>query len=268
MIDKLLKFLPIGTLIIIFCGFTKLFIYYSIFRVDITPYLTLSDLFNLFLSDAIYIAIILSGPIFYLIKEHKIEEELEEEKIRIDERNKVYTKVINDFKKINEKLAINVDDTKTEKAESSHQKRRRPIFTITAIVLLAFFVYLIFQKQTINITYSYLSFATLIPVAIFRSLDNTKLDLGKYFQIVSFSVALLFLVFARINLDYFNSTNPTKNIEIKTLSGEIYSCGKELLRIGNTENYMLLFNVKNSSTLIIRNDNIKEIKSTVHNSGL
>lgn len=259
MVDKIVRFIPIGTIVIIVCGYLKLFSYYSLFGLDVSPFLGLSDLFNLFLSDSISIALALASPIYFLINQENISKEIAEEVIRIDERKKMYAMFIGDMQKMRVFAGIPLYEMPTQSA-GSRKNYNYYWFGGFVLCVLAFII-LLFQDQTRNISSWYILLASTTPLFFLSMLNGTKLDPGKYYNFLLFLFGLILLIFARINYDYYNVMHPKTYSMIETLDGSVYICNDRIKILGFTEHYNFLHNTQTGENTIIRNDNLKKITS-------
>lgn len=263
LVDKIIKFIPFGTLLIIFCGYLKLKFYYSLFEININPYISISDVINLFLSDTIYLIYTLSAPLYNLISKHGINEEIKEEEIRLDERNKVYRKVISDFSQMMDKLKID-ENEQLKSPVKSKIKKKHFMYISFLVLLIIIFIIMVNQIQNTFITQLYLLLAVFFPIALYKSFDDTKWDLGKNYFSILFVTSLFLLMIARINEDYFNATHNLKQTTIIT-EDKNYVIDENLIKVGNSQEYTFLYYKNSSCITILRNETIKVIESTAHN---
>lgn len=265
MINKLIKFLPIGSLIFIVLGFLKIKFYYSSFDIDITGFISIGDVINLFLNDSISICISLLAPIFVIINNlvPDDEKEINEKKIREDEKAKVLKEVVNDFGKMLDKLPNYSDEIKEnqEIKEIPITKQKYTYYSlIVTIILFALLIYMLNLKQNLTLIALYLPFATIIPLFVIKSFDNTKYEIKKYYFEILFTSGLIGIFTINIYSEYFKVMNNLKYNEICIeTEEETLQFNSNQIFIGNTEKYYFFRNLKNKENVIINSDQIKKI---------
>ncbi|WP_177735110.1 hypothetical protein [Flavobacterium inviolabile] len=236
--------------------------YYSSFDIDITGFINISDVINLFLSDSISICISLLAPIFAIINNlvPDDEKEINEKKIREEERTKVLKKAGNDFGKMLDKLPNYSGETK-ENQEIPITKQKYTYYSlIVTIVLFSVLIYMLNLKQNLTIIALYLPFATLIPICVIKSFDNTKYEIRKYYFEILFTFGLIGIFTINIYSEYFKVMNNLKYKEICfETEEETLQFNSNQIFIGNTEKYYFFRDLKNEENVIINSDQIKKL---------
>lgn len=265
MINKLIKFLPIGSLIFIVLGFLKIKFYYSSFDIDITGFINISDVINLFLSDSISICISLLAPIFAIINNlvPDDEKEINEKKIREDEKAKVLKEVVNDFGKMLDKLPKYGGEIKEKKEvkEIPIAKQKYTYYSlIFTVVLFSVLIYMLNLKQNLTILTLYLPIATFIPIFVVKSFDNTKYEIRKYYFEILFTFGLIGIFTINIYSEHFKVINNLKYKEICIeTEEETLQFNSNQVFIGNTEKYYFFRDLRNKENVIINSNQIKKI---------
>ncbi len=115
-------------------------------------------------------------------------------------------------------------------------------------------------KQNLTIIALYLPFATLIPICVIKSFDNTKYEIRKYYFEILFTFGLIGIFTINIYSEYFKVMNNLKYKEICfETEEETLQFNSNQIFIGNTEKYYFFRDLKNEENVIINSDQIKKL---------
>lgn len=229
-LDDVVKYSPLGSVLIIFLSFIRQFFYYGQFSIDITNYISLTEFIVLFLKDSILIIGILTITFSFVL-------------------------LMKNFKIIIEKyIGLN--------------KVKRWLFFIIILVItisLNYFAIITLKSKSINHDANFflvsliISFSILILTSfIITIILEDKITKNK--QLISgFFFAIILTLIIAINTSYQIKNEVVKNIyEIKQDSKTIIT-DDNLVKIGQTENYFFLYYKSEEMSLIIKTEDINEI---------
>lgn len=263
MIDKLTKIIPIGSVLLVVIGFLKLKIFYLLFNINISSFINISDVISSFIEDSIFIVYTLMFYFYYLIQNTKNSEAVNEENIRSDERIKVYNKLLQDQKKLKEKLEktlknnesqSNFDEIEATKAKTNYQYKKyfRIIF---ALIISFLFIYCFSTPQTKYSTDFYIFAAVVSPSLFVKIFEKSVFDTYYYEAIIVLSI--ITIIGALTNKEYYNVKydNKFSNYVIK-MNNQIIKCDKFNYYVGKTESYFFIYNSKLDESTAYKTDNI------------
>ena len=229
-LNKLNKYYPLAGVLVIFLSFLRQFIYYYQFNIDITNYVSLSEFIILFLKHSIIIILIifLVYPLVLLIKNLR-----------------TLIKKISKMDKIKKRILL------------------VSIFVISGIINYLTISNLISHSNTEKSGYFIVSYTTSIFFIILTYsvlLIMLRNNISRKVQLIS---GVLFTVIFTISialLKSYQTKNTSSDIifEIK-LEKETIITDDKLLRVGQTENYLFLYDIKKESTRIIKTEKILEL---------
>lgn len=223
-LSEITKFIPLGSFLIILCSSLKLIVYYKVFNIDIVDYLDLQEYITLFIEDLFAYSLIFGFGIIIHIG------------IPIDsEKNK--------------------DDLKSNYFG---------IKLILGLLLLTFLVLYILwstnqSKRVLPFTSFGFDIAALILVIILFVLYYSNRFNISYASLI---IALLFvyLMVGSIRNAFFIIENKDKLKYTIVIEGETIRTGDNLHLIGKSSRYIFLHDVNKRSSIVLKRDNISEIK--------
>lgn len=264
MIDKLTKIIPIGSVLLIVIGFLKLKLYYLLFNINISSFISISDVISSFIDVSIYIVFTLFFYFYFLIDNIKTSDEIKEDEIRNDERIKVYSKVSEDLKKLmeipkNEVVKSCTDETETIKIKNSSKK---DIVRIIFLIVISFlFIYCFFTPQTKKSAEIYIIIAVLFPALLVNTFQSSIYLFDKYYNEIIVCFSIITIIGALTNREFYNVKydNKYSNYIIK-MDDETIKCDKNNYYVGKTEGYLFIYNSKLDESIVYKTDNIVYIK--------
>ena len=221
-IDKLLKYLPLVSVLIVAISYLKQSVYYYQFNIDIINYISLSEFFSLFLKDSLFIIsmiLVTLLSIFYLRNLSKV--------------RKILTKV-NLYLKILISLII-----------------------WGLVIFLSIFLFNDIKNDIKGIDFNLSILIVIVPaflylITFFSLLIMLKKNISRTYKI---GTGIVFIVLITITIALFQAQQVKENLyqnryEIN-ISEKTIETNENLVRIGQTEKYFFLFNRKNQSSKVI-----------------
>jgi len=251
---KIIEYVPIITVCLIYFGFCNLHYYYKEFNVDIYHYISNTEILLSFLPT-----IVLLASTFYVF---------------------AYSQLINhpDFIKKYEKVTGNqeiVEDNKIEEEEEIKPQQKRKIWRIlstfpvplilllfieiiTSLILTECFGFKTYELQ-IKLFYAFL-FLSLIYFSS-TLYKNQKLINDNILLITIFSVIYLgnqISTYRKLDADKVKDGMPNRKIVFE-YSGKKISTSNQNVYIGQTQSHLFLYNTKNKSTYVYKTENIDSL---------
>jgi hypothetical protein len=246
---KIIEYVPIITVCLIYFGFCNLHYYYKEFNIDIYHYISNTEILLSFLPT-----IVLLASSLYVF---------------------AYSKLVNHPDLIEKNNKIESEETveKEDNEKGIKPKREKNIWplllnipfqllviilTESAInfVLIKYFNYKTYQLQEVNIIYVILFLAYFYYATdLFK---NKKLVNDNALLITFFSVLYLgsqIGTYRKLDADKIKDGISNKKIEFE-YNGKKISSSKQNIYIGQTQSHLFLYNVKNKSTSIYKTENI------------
>lgn len=252
---KIIEYVPIITVCLIYFGFCNLHYYYKEFNVDIYHYISNTEILLSFLPT-----IVLLASTFYVF---------------------AYSQLINhpDFIKKYEKVTGDqeiVEDNKIEEEEEIKPQQKRKIWRIlstfpvplilllfieiiTSLILTECFGFKTFELQNIKLFYAFL-FLSLIYFSS-TLYKNQKLINDNILLITIFSVIYLgnqISTYRKLDADKVKDGMPNRKIVFE-YSGKKISTSNQNVYIGQTQSHLFLYNIKNKSTYVYKTENIDSL---------
>ena len=252
---KIVEYVPIITVCLIYFGFCNLHYYYKEFNVDIYHYISNTEILLSFLPT-----IVLLASTLYIF---------------------AYNRLINhpDFIKKDEKINNNkeiVEDENIEEREGINPQQKKKIWrilstfpvplllllfidSITTIILTKCFGFKTYELQGVNLIYSCL----FLSVIYFSStlFKNQKLINDNILLISVFSVIYLgnqISTYRKLDADKIKDGISNRKIVFE-YSGKKISTSNQNVYIGQTQSHLFLYNIKNKSTYVYKTENIDSL---------
>jgi hypothetical protein len=251
---KIIEYVPIITVCLIYFGFCNLHYYYKEFNVDIYHYISNTEILLSFLPT-----IVLLGSTLYVF---------------------AYTQLINhpDFIKKDEKVKSNQEivENNIEEGEEIKPQQKKKIWrilstfpvlillllffeVITTLILTKCFGFKSYELQYINLVYAFM----FLSVIYFSStlFKNQKLINDNILLITIFSVIYLgnqISTYRKLDADKVKDGMPNKKIVFE-YSGKKISTSNQNVYIGQTQSHLFLYNTKNKSTYVYKTENIDSL---------
>lgn len=248
---KIVEYVPIITVCLIYFGFCNLHYYYKEFNIDIYHYISNTEILLSFLPT-----IVLLASTLYVF---------------------AYSRLINhpDFIKKDEKIKSNqeiVENNNIEEGEEVKPQQKRiwrilstfpvPLFLvlfiqiIISVILTRCFGFKTYELQDINLVYAFL----FLSVIYFSStlFKNQKLINDNILLITIFSVIYLgnqISTYRKLDADKIKDGISNRKIVFE-YSGKKISTSNQNIYIGQTQSHLFLYNVKDKSTNIYKTENI------------
>jgi len=248
---KIVEYVPIITVCLIYFGFCNLHYYYKEFHIDIYQYISNTEILLSFLPT-----IVLLASTSYLF---------------------AYSRLINhpDFIKKDGKTNSNreiVENNKEEEEEIKPQQKKKlwrilsnfpvPLFLllfiqiIITVILTKCFGFKTYELQDINLVYAFL----FLSIIYFSStlFKNQKLINDNILLITIFSVIYLgnqISTYRKLDADKIKDGISNRKIVFE-YSGKKISTSNQNVYIGQTQSHLFLYNIKDKSTNIYKTENI------------
>lgn len=252
---KIVEYVPIITVCLIYFGFCNLHYYYKEFNVDIYHYISNTEILLSFLPT-----IVLLASTLYVF---------------------AYSGLINhpDFITKNVKITNDkeiFENNKIEEGEEIKSQQKKKIWHILSTfpvpLLLLLFIEIIFniilrrcfgfktyELQHINIFYAFLFLAVIyFSSTLFK---NQKLINDNILLITIFSVIYLgnqISTYRKLDADKVKDGISNRNIAFE-YSGKKISTSNQNVYIGQTQSHLFLYNIKNKSTYVYKTENIDSL---------
>lgn len=245
LIKKVLGYIPAFSILIITFGIIKKYIYFDYFGIDITSYLSVSELWLSASDDLLAITVGIIIFIFHAILLSKIEK-----------------------KQI--KITPNHLKNKEPKEPSARETNWIKIFSITGIIIMICLIYFYFFSDTKRV--SYISLFVLLIAALFTLvLHFTDTPNGKFNFTASISMVIFVFIIIYIFLSTLNKAESAeRGLYIGTVIKTQDSCyisTDTSFYIGRTNNYLFILNKRKKNLTILPSDNviyISESKIDIH----
>ncbi len=239
---SLIEMLPILSLCLIFVGFLKLKIYYSLFDINILEYLDLTEIVLLFLNDISFIVLFVIVILFYSLGMIKF----------LGERN-------------NEHLNFSTDSN-PEWIENGirnyfqNRKRWRKI-TITVFLISSILFYFFSNLLLLCLTACYVFQSLFVIIENLMSQDEEEFGAPKF--AVTSSAIITILLFT-IGLAYCDRDailfDNDKHITIVTNEGKFFESNNDYKYLGKTSKYTYLYCNSERKAEILKNEDVKKIE--------
>ena len=224
-IKKHISYLPILTLILIGYGCIFYYGFYSVVNLEIFSYLTTTEIVLSFLPQILYITILTAATFTSIVSSHIIEEH------------------------INEKIA---------ETKSKYYKLSLQIISPLIIFPIGGFCFIIpiMDNKILQLVTS-IVFLTILYIYFTRAKKKINWSYKKLVYLLIFG-AIITLYHAEKEAKR-KLKEPFRNFELRTMD-KIYSAKDSLIYFGRINNYTILYDIKESNTLVISNSKIKEEK--------
>ncbi|WP_378186867.1 hypothetical protein ACE939_00780 [Aquimarina sp. W85] len=218
------KLIPIGSIFLILLSSIKLVIFYSLFNIQITDYLSIDEYLPLFLDDLISYLLSFGTGIIFIVYENK----------------KLNNKKDKDFN------------------YSIFNKERWIGIGILIIALIISFI-LVYRADNSQQVFANLKYSVgFVILALFNYFLYTKYNF-------SYTIMIASIVFAWIILDGFYNAfkiklNNNENNYIITFDTNTVITNDDLHYLGKSEKYFFLYSLETKESMILPNENLKNIK--------
>ncbi|KAF2329130.1 hypothetical protein [Flavobacterium nitrogenifigens] len=248
---KIVEYVPIITVCLIYFGFCNLHYYYKEFNIDIYHYISNTEILLSFLPT-----IVLLASTLYIF---------------------VYNRLINhpDFIKTNNDKEIIEDDSIEEREGIKPQQKKKiwrilstfpvPLLllllieSVSTIILTKYFCLKTYELQDVNLIYACL----FLSVIYFSStlFKNQNLINDNILLITIFSVIYIgnqISTYRKLDADKIKDGISNRKI-IFEYSGKKISTSNQNVYIGQTQSHLFLYNIKNKSTYVYKTENIDSL---------
>lgn len=226
-LNSILKILPIGAAALIACGFINLNIYYQSFNIEIIRFISTQEILTYFLNDLLGILYSLSGMIIVWIYFYEPKKD-----------NVPY-----------------------------HKIKPNLLMYLTGIVTILMIIGLVIVLFTEQNYYSYVYYkgaAGLLPILILFTLIYNKWVM-KISMLVPISLSFLLLSVIYAKHEVFRVKENYKYSRAKIiLENEIIESDSTRYYIGNTNNFIFIFNATTNSSHIYKMEDLKELTLQPH----
>lgn len=242
---KIIEYVPIITVCLIYFGFCNLHYYYKEFNIDIYNYISNTEILLSFLPTIVVLASSIYIIAYSKLINHsdlnendkKIDsEEIIEKEIRPKERKIIWSILL----KIPVQLLLLIICK-----------------SILSLVLINYYAYKAYELQDLNIIYALVFLAYIyFSSSIFK---NQKLINDNILLITFFSVLYLGIqigTYRKLDSDKIKDGISNKKIEFE-YDGKKIETSKQNIYIGQTQSHLFIFNIKNKSTSIYKTENIE-----------
>ena len=242
---KLKTLLPYIGSFFILCGYLKLSLFYHHFNIKITEYLELTEIISLFIGDAmLYIAIVFLVNLYSFINQD-LSQSIENEN-RQDE-------------------ILNTEDASL-RLKKFLNMRKEQLGAIAAITILNAILIYFKVQNSILVMMNIILIAWVIATYIlyefrrkYKLVYNKDLNITYYNLILSLNLFLVY-IFSSIYVD-INFTEKLNNNVIKfNYKENVITTDKNILFIGETKNFLFLFNNKQKKTSVYPRNEISNFE--------
>lgn len=239
----------IGTIIII-CGYLKLSIYYKHFNIRINEYLDFTEILTLFLPDALYYGGLMFGVFMFnfLFKTKSEMKNFENTHLSIDDNSSVFDRI------------------------KKYYSIMKEFFWLIGFLILFELITFIWFKQKFTETIGFalnLSAGFFFVLLLFEIRHKYIKVYEKDINATYYNLFLIVFLFGFIVVGSVKSeikmteTNP--DFISFTYGGNRIESNKKLIYIGQTKNYLFLFDAKNKKAEIFERNKLSNYKITIAN---
>lgn len=248
---KIIEYVPIITVCLIYFGFCNLHYYYKEFNIDIYHYISNTEILLSFLPT-----IVLLASSLYVF---------------------AYSKIINHPTIIENAGEIENGEIIEEKKEKEFESERKKkiwsfLFSFPAQILLLiiveviihlilteYFGYKAYQLQDINLIYAFIFLAIIyFSSSIFKNQEiiNENILLITIFSVIYIGIQIS--TYRKLDADKIKDGISTKEIVFEYNKRKVLT-SKQNIYIGQTQSNLFLYNVKNKSTSVYKMENIDSL---------